>query len=77
PVLLINVSKKYCRCSSCKTVCVLDPTSFAIQPKEIFGLVGPGGSGKSTLLKILSGGAVITSGTAYLHGCSIKNDVRN
>ncbi len=32
----------------------LDNLSFAVQPAEIFGLLGPNGSGKTTLFRILS-----------------------
>ena len=46
----------------------LDNLSFAVQPAEIFGLLGPNGSGKTTLFRILSTLMVPTSGSATIAG---------
>src|SRR6266568_1276705 len=34
---------------------ILDETSFAVQPGDRIGLIGPNGSGKTTLLRLLAG----------------------
>ena len=57
----------------------LDDISFAVQPAEIFGLLGPNGSGKTTLFRILSTLMVPTSGCAQIAGfdpVSQPNQVR-
>jgi ABC-2 type transport system ATP-binding protein len=46
----------------------LDCLSFAVQPAEIFGLLGPNGSGKTTLFRILSTLILPTGGRALVGG---------
>src|SRR5277367_789605 len=46
----------------------LDNLSFAVQPAEIFGLLGPNGSGKTTLFRILSTLMVPSGGHARIQG---------
>jgi ABC-2 type transport system ATP-binding protein len=46
----------------------LDAVSFAVQPTEIFGLLGPNGSGKTTLFRILTTLMVPTGGRALVAG---------
>src|ERR1700727_972838 len=46
----------------------LDDLSFAVQPAEIFGLLGPNGSGKTTLFRILSTLMVPSGGIARIQG---------
>src|SRR6202789_986950 len=49
----------------------LDDLSFAVQPAEIFGLLGPNGSGKTTLFRILSTLMVPSGGEARIQGFDV------
>jgi len=49
----------------------LNDVSFAVQPGEIFGLLGPNGGGKTTLFKILSTLMRPTAGMARVFGDSL------
>jgi ABC-2 type transport system ATP-binding protein len=49
----------------------LEDLSFAVNPAEIFGLLGPNGSGKTTLFRILSTLMVPTGGTARVQGFDV------
>jgi ABC-2 type transport system ATP-binding protein len=48
--------------------------SFAVQPAEIFGLLGPNGSGKTTLVRILSTLMVPTAGSARIQGFDVARE---
>src|ERR1700735_2310506 len=48
--------------------------SFAVQPAEIFGLLGPNGSGKTTLFRILSTLMVPTAGSARIQGFDVARE---
>ena len=50
------------------TLEVLRGITFAVEPGELFGLMGRNGSGKSTLLKIISGVYPADSGTVRIEG---------
>lgn len=52
----------------------LDNLSFAVQPAEIFGLLGPNGSGKTTLFRILSTLMTPTGGTARIEGFDVARE---
>jgi ABC-2 type transport system ATP-binding protein len=52
----------------------LDDLSFAVQPAEIFGLLGPNGSGKTTLFRILSTLMVPTGGSARILGFDVSRE---
>jgi ABC-2 type transport system ATP-binding protein len=54
----------------------LDALSFSVQPREIFGLLGPNGSGKTTLFRILSTLMVPTSGHARIAGFDAATNPR-
>src|SRR6185437_10990025 len=42
--------------------------NFEVQPREIFGLIGPDGAGKTSTFQILAGVMEATSGTANIFG---------
>lgn len=44
---------------------------FAVQPGEIFGIVGPDGAGKTTTLRMLAGILAPTEGEAWVAGHSV------
>jgi ATP-binding cassette subfamily C protein len=52
---------------------ILKGVSFAIQPGEVLGIIGPSASGKSTLAKIIMGIWEASSGSARLDGAEIYN----
>jgi ABC-2 type transport system ATP-binding protein len=62
PIQLDNLSHNYGNRQA------LEALSFAVQPGEIFGLLGPNGSGKTTLFRILSTLMVATGGHARIQG---------
>lgn len=49
--------------------------SLAVQPFEIFGLLGVNGAGKTTTFKMLTGDKYISDGDAWLSGVSVKTDL--
>lgn len=55
-------------CKAFKTNRVLNGVSLALQPGEIFGLIGLNGVGKTTMIKILLNLAFADKGTASLFG---------
>ncbi len=52
----------------------LDGLSFTVEPREIFGLLGPNGSGKTTLFRVLSTLMTPTGGQARIAGFSVARD---
>ena len=61
-VSIENLSKNFGKLS------VLKDVTFAVEPGEIFVLMGPSGSGKSVLLKHIVGLELPTSGRVTVHG---------
>lgn len=55
----------------------VDKLSMAIDPGEIYGLVGPSGAGKTTLIRMLCGLSVPTQGKAALLGRSMPAERRS
>jgi len=68
PILLQDLTHDY------GSRIALDHLSFAVQPAEIFGLLGPNGSGKTTLFRILSTLMVPSSGHALVQGFDVARE---
>lgn len=47
--------------------------SFAVEPREIFGFLGPNGSGKTTTIKMLTGLIQPTAGACSLFGLEVPS----
>jgi branched-chain amino acid transport system ATP-binding protein len=45
--------------------------SFAVEEKEIFGLIGPNGSGKTTMFNMISGLYIPSGGSIFFQGVNI------
>ena len=57
-----------------KNLHALKDINLGIKENELFGLLGVNGAGKTTLIKILTCLAKQTSGEAYVHGFSVKDN---
>ena len=57
-----------------KNLHALKDISLGIEKNELFGLLGVNGAGKTTLIKILTCLSKQTSGEAYVHGFSVKDN---
>lgn len=57
-----------------KNLQALKDINLGIKENELFGLLGVNGAGKTTLIKILTCLSKQTSGEAYVHGFSVKDN---
>ncbi len=57
-----------------KNLHALKDINLGIKENELFGLLGVNGAGKTTLIKILTCLTKQTSGEAYVHGFSVKDN---
>ncbi|AIZ63539.1 ATPase [Hymenobacter sp. DG25B] len=71
-VTLQNITKTYEK----GTVRAVEDVSFAVQPGELFGLIGPDGAGKTSLFRILTTLLLADSGTATVDGHDVRRDYR-
>ncbi|XP_019627958.1 PREDICTED: ATP-binding cassette sub-family A member 3-like [Branchiostoma belcheri] len=74
-LILKELRKIYNEYSSEPLVAV-EGSSLGIPLGETFGLLGINGAGKTTTFKMLTGDETITSGTAYVAGHNIKDDIK-
>ncbi len=56
-------------------VTALDDVTFAVEPGELFGFVGPDGGGKTTLFRILVTLLLPDSGRAGVLGLDVVRDL--
>ena len=76
-LILDNISKVYCGLSTMfRPHLAVDGVTVGIQHGECFGLLGLNGTGKTSIFKMLSGNAFVTSGSAYINGVSITDNVK-
>ena len=64
-------------CKSFGNVCAVQNLSFRVQRGTVFGLLGKNGSGKSTTAKLLTGLLKPASGSIYINGNDISNNLLN
>lgn len=72
---VVDINKTFAPLGGSGTKTALHSLCLAVERGECFGLLGPNGAGKSTLATILSGLIAPTSGTAYVAGHSIREDM--
>jgi ABC-2 type transport system ATP-binding protein len=70
PILELHDLKKHYG-----SVRALDGVSFAVQPGEIFGLLGHNGAGKTTTIRLLTGRARPTAGSASIAGHDVVQEL--
>ncbi|XP_068150927.1 phospholipid-transporting ATPase ABCA3-like [Drosophila tropicalis] len=68
PLVLTGVSKRN------KSPFYLTDVTFAVEPHDIFGLVGILGSGKSEIIKLATGISSIDRGDIYINGTSVRHN---
>ncbi|XP_077979982.1 phospholipid-transporting ATPase ABCA3-like isoform X2 [Glandiceps talaboti] len=74
-LIIKNLNKVYSTSGSRGLVAV-DDMSFGVALGECFGLLGNNGAGKTSTFQMLTGDAAITSGTAYVDGYDIKQNLK-
>ncbi|KAF9320866.1 hypothetical protein BG003_004423 [Podila horticola] len=71
PLILDNLYHRYAG----KVIPALRGMSFGVEKNTVLGLLGPNGAGKSTMIHLLTGLYRPTSGTAYVAGANIHNQM--
>ncbi|KAF9953943.1 hypothetical protein BGZ72_005048 [Mortierella alpina] len=71
PLIINNLFHRYPN----KAEPALNGLSFGVENNTVLGLLGPNGAGKSTLIQLLTGLYSATSGTAYVAGESIRENM--
>ncbi|KAI5651850.1 ABC transporter domain-containing protein [Phthorimaea operculella] len=59
------------------TFLAVNRTTFSVGRGECFGLLGINGAGKTTTFRMLTGDTSISCGDAYVHGDSVKHEIRD
>ena len=54
----------------------LDGLTFAVEPGELYGIIGPDGAGKTTLFRILATLMLADKGSATVAGLDVVRDYR-
>jgi len=54
----------------------VDNLNLGVQGGETFGLLGVNGAGKTTTFKMLTGDIPVSSGDAFVHTHSIRNEIK-
>jgi ABC-2 type transport system ATP-binding protein len=68
PVEVLGLTKKF------GDFTAVDHVTFAVEPGEVLGYLGPNGSGKTTTIRMLCGLIKPTEGTARIMGIDITKD---
>ena len=76
PLVVENLQKTYYGDDGSENH-ALKGVSLCIKKGEVFGLLGENGAGKTTILSILYGMQKPDSGTAYISGFSIRDQLHN
>ncbi|KAF9934566.1 hypothetical protein BGZ67_003794 [Mortierella alpina] len=71
PLIINNLFHRYRN----KTEPALNGLSFGVENNTVLGLLGPNGAGKSTLIQLLTGLYSATSGTAFVAGESMRENM--
>lgn len=71
-VTLENISKTYDH----GKVKAVNSVSFAVEPGELFGLIGPDGAGKTSIFRILTTVLLADKGQATVSGLDVVKDYR-
>lgn len=74
PVLVENISKTYGKKKAAITA--LNDVSFAVEPGELFGIIGPDGAGKTSLFRILTTLLLPDQGHASVDGLDVIKDYK-
>ena len=69
-ILLDHISKQY------GGLVAVDQVAVGVPQGECFGLLGVNGAGKTSTFKMLTGDEMLTSGSAYLGGFNIGNNMK-
>merc|ERR1711871_687138 len=74
---VINLHKKFAAVGKAPEKTAVRSVSFAVKPRECFGLLGHNGAGKTTVINMMTGLFSPTSGTGLVGNYSILNDMQN
>ncbi|MFW6136337.1 MAG: ABC transporter ATP-binding protein [Chloroflexota bacterium] len=70
-----DLTKRYGRADSERSVLAVDRVSFRVFPGEVFALLGPNGAGKTTTIRMLTGLTRPDAGEAQVLGFDLARDL--